>query len=51
MSLCSEKMTINEISDSISFKEPSNTAKFFKKYEKITPSEFKERQMGINKDL
>ena len=44
-------MTINEISDSLGFKEPTNMTKSFEKYEKIMSFEFRKCQMGINKDL
>jgi len=37
------KLTINEISDLMGFDEPSNFTKFFKRYEGVSPTEFKKK--------
>jgi len=35
------ELTINEISDLMGFDEPSNLTKFFKRYEGLSPTEFR----------
>ncbi len=37
------ELTINEVSDLMGFDEPSNFTKFFKRYEGISPNEFKKK--------
>jgi AraC family transcriptional activator of pobA len=41
--LLDENLTIENISDKLYFDEPTNMVKFFKRYENITPSEFKKQ--------
>jgi len=40
--LLDENLTIEKISDKLCFDEPTNMVKFFKRHEKITPSQFKD---------
>ncbi|MCY6371217.1 AraC family transcriptional regulator [Clostridium ganghwense] len=37
-------LTVNEISEMMGFDEPANLTKFFKRYEGLTPSEFRKKQ-------
>lgn len=37
-------LTVNEISELMGFDQPSNLTKFFKRYEGMTPSEFRKKQ-------
>lgn len=39
--LLDESLTLQEIADRLDFDEPTNLVKFFKRFEKMTPSEFK----------
>ncbi|NCB14178.1 MAG: AraC family transcriptional regulator, partial [Erysipelotrichia bacterium] len=39
--LLDENLTIQEISDKLDFDELTNLVKFFKKFEKMTPSEYR----------
>jgi len=39
--LAQGELTINEISDLMGFDEPSNLTKFFKRYEGLSPKEFR----------
>jgi AraC family transcriptional regulator, transcriptional activator of pobA len=41
--LLDENLTIENISDKLCFDEPTNMIKFFKRYENLTPSEFKKQ--------
>ncbi|PAB60105.1 helix-turn-helix domain-containing protein [Anaeromicrobium sediminis] len=40
------ELTINEISDLMGFDEPSNLTKFFKRYEGVSPKEFRTEYFG-----
>jgi len=40
------ELTINEISDLMGFDEPSNFTKFFKRYEDMSPNEFKKKAIN-----
>lgn len=42
-------LTVNEISEMMGFDEPSNLTKFFKRYEGLTPSEFRKKQQIYTK--
>lgn len=42
--LLEKSLTINEISDELNFDEPTNLIKFFKKFENMTPSEYKQKK-------
>jgi AraC-like DNA-binding protein len=43
--LLDKDLTIENISDKLYFDEPTNMVKFFKRYEKLTPSEFKKQYL------
>lgn len=50
LKLCLQQNSINEIANELGFTESSNLTKFFKKYTKMNPKEFRNMNMD-NKDL